>query len=71
MRQIGLHLLGYLHRVAAIELPDDQFDNFVSRVKNHGRGEPLFGNGAGTVSWIDMQIDLDKAALDKITVYSE
>lgn len=51
---------------SAIELPDDQFDNFVSRVKNHGRGEPLFGNGAGTVSWTDMQIDLDKAALDKI-----
>lgn len=51
---------------SAIELPDDQFDNFVSRVKNHGRGEPLFGNGAGTVSWVDMQTDLDKAALDKI-----
>lgn len=51
---------------SAIELPDDQFDNFVNRVKNHGRGEPLFGNGAGTVSWVDMQTDLDKAALDKI-----
>lgn len=51
---------------SAIELPDDQFDNFVSRVKNHGKGEPLFGNGAGTVSWVDMQTDLDKAALDKI-----
>lgn len=51
---------------SAIELPDDQFDNFVDRVKNHGRGEPLFGNGAGTVTWADMQTDLDKAALDKI-----
>ncbi len=51
---------------SAIELPDDQFDNFVSRIKNHGRGEPLFGNGAGTVTWVDMQTDLDKAALDKI-----
>lgn len=51
---------------SAIELPDDQFDNFVSRIKNHGRGEPLFGNGAGTVTWVDMQADLDKAALDKI-----
>lgn len=51
---------------SAIELPDDQFDNFVERVKHHGRGEPLFGNGAGTVSWVDMQTDLDKAALDKI-----
>jgi hypothetical protein len=50
----------------AIELPDDQFDNFVDRIKHHGRGEPLFGNGAGTVGWTDMQQDLDKAALDKI-----
>ena len=51
---------------SAIELPDDQFDNFVERIKHHGRGEPLFGNGAGTVTWVDMQQDLDKAALDKI-----
>lgn len=50
----------------AIELPDDQFDNFVERIKHHGRGEPLFGNGAGTIGWTDMQQDLDKAALDKI-----
>lgn len=51
---------------SSIELPDDQFDNFVERVKHHGRGEPLFGNGAGTINWEDMQTDLDKAALDKI-----
>jgi hypothetical protein len=51
---------------SAIELPDDQFDNFVSHLKNHGHGEPFFGNGAGTVTWVDMQTDLDKAALDKI-----
>lgn len=51
---------------SAIELPDDQFDNFVTRVKGHNRGEPLFGNGAGTISWTNMQTDLDKAALDKI-----
>jgi 2'-5' RNA ligase len=51
---------------SAIELPDDQFDNFVARIKGHNRGEPLFGNGSGTVTWTDMQTDLDKAALDKI-----
>ena len=51
---------------SAIELTDEQFDNFVAHVKHHGRGEPLFGNGAGTVTWADMQTDLDKAALDKI-----
>jgi hypothetical protein len=55
---------------SAIELPDDQFDNFVERVKHHGRGEPLFGNGSGTVTWVDMQADLDKAALDKINSIS-
>lgn len=54
----------------SIELPDDQFDNFVERIKNHGRGEPLFGNGAGTVGWVDMQTDLDKAALADINAIS-
>lgn len=54
----------------SIELPDDQFDNFVERIKHHGRGEPLFGNGAGTVDWVNMQTDLDKAALDKINSIS-
>lgn len=54
----------------AIELPDDQFENFVDRIKGHGRGEPLFGNGAGTVDWVDMQVDLDKAALDKVNSIS-
>ena len=55
---------------SAIELPDDQFDNFVARAKGHNRGEPIFGNGAGTVAWTDMQTDLDKAALDKINSIS-
>jgi hypothetical protein len=54
----------------AIELDSDQFDNFVDRIKHHGRGEPLFGNGAGTVDWVNMQTDLDKAALDKINSIS-
>lgn len=51
---------------SSILLSDDQFDNFVDRIKSHQRGEPLFGNGAGTIHWTDMQSDLDKAALDKI-----
>lgn len=58
---------------SAIELPDDQFDNFVARIRN-GRqsngGEPIFGNGSGTVTWTNMQTDLDKAALDKINTIS-
>lgn len=49
-----------------VELEDNLFDNFVARIRNHNKGEPLFGNGAGAISYTSMQIDLDKAALDKI-----
>lgn len=47
-------------------LDDEQFKNFVSRVTNQEKGLPLFGNGAGAITWDAMQIDLDKASLDKI-----
>lgn len=47
-------------------LEDHIFDNFIARIKNHDKGEPIYGNGAGAIKWEDMQIDLDKAALDKI-----
>lgn len=50
----------------SIELEEEDFGNFVSRLQNHNKGEPIFGNGAGTVGWTDMQIDLDKAALADI-----
>lgn len=49
-----------------VVLEDQIFDNFVSRIKNHSKGEPLYGNGAGAINWQSMQIDLDKASLDKI-----
>ncbi len=49
-----------------VELEDNVFDNFISRINNHTKGEPLYGNGAGAIKWESMQIDLDKAALDKI-----
>lgn len=49
-----------------VDLEDHIFDNFVSRVQNHSKGEPLYGNGSGSISWNSMQIDLDKAGLDKI-----
>lgn len=48
------------------ELDDPDFDNFINRVRNHEKGEPLFGNGTGAISWTPMQADLDKAALEKI-----
>lgn len=47
-------------------LETEQFQNFVSRVTNQEKGLPLFGNGAGAITWDSMQIDLDKASLDKI-----
>lgn len=50
-----------------VQLEDHIFDNFISRIQNHTKGEPLYGNGSGAVHWESMQIDLDKAALDKIT----
>lgn len=49
-----------------VVLEDHIFDNFVSRIQNHDKGEPLYGNGSGAVNWSSMQIDLDKAALDTI-----
>lgn len=49
-----------------VELEDHVFDNFVSRIENHSKGEPLYGNGTGAINWSSMQIDLDKAGLDKI-----
>lgn len=47
-------------------LDDEQFKNFVARVTNQEKGLPLFGNGSGAITWDPMQIDLDKASLDKI-----
>ena len=44
-------------------LNDEDFANFRSRVQQHKKGEPLFGNGAGAIQWESMQVDLDKAAL--------
>lgn len=44
-------------------LEDNDFANFKSRVLEHRSGEPLFGNGAGSIKWDSMQVDLDRAAL--------
>ncbi len=47
-------------------LDPEMFTNFVSRVTNQEKGLPLFGNGAGSIAWDSMQIDMDKAALGEI-----
>ena len=33
---------------------------------NHTKGEPIFGNGGGAISWNSMQTELSKAALKKM-----
>lgn len=49
-----------------IQMEDERFENFVSRIKNQEKGDPLFGNGEGSIKWNPMQIDLDKASLGNI-----
>ena len=44
-------------------LSDEMFANFQARVRDHSQGEPIFGNGAGSIKWEAMSVDLDKAAL--------
>jgi hypothetical protein len=49
-----------------VVLEPEMFRNFVNRVTKQEKGLPLFGNGSGAIEWNSMQIDMDKAALDKI-----
>lgn len=48
------------------ELEGEELANFKERILSHQKGEPIFGGGAGSISWNDMQADLNKAALDKV-----
>ena len=47
-------------------LPDADFQNFAARVKNHTKGEPIFGNGAGGITWESMTQNLKDSALDVV-----
>lgn len=49
-----------------IELDPQKAKNFQNRVKGKEKGEPIFATGKGKISWEDMQIDLNKSALDKV-----
>lgn len=49
-----------------IIMEDEMFANFKARVQSQEKGAPLFGNGAGTINWTPMNVDLDKAALADI-----
>lgn len=47
-------------------LNDEDFKNFKARMIGHVKGEPVFGNGAGSVKWDPMSANLKDSALDKI-----
>jgi len=47
-------------------LPDTDFQNFVARVRNHTKGEPIFGNGAGGITWESMTQNLRDSALEVV-----
>ncbi len=48
-------------------LDDEEFKNFKKRVKDHTKGEPIYGNGQGSITYNNMQIELTKAALKDVT----
>jgi hypothetical protein len=50
-----------------LELNTEQMANFKSRITGHVKGEPIFSDGKGNVSWNPMTTDLDKASLDKVS----
>ena len=45
-----------------VALEAQEFENFKKRIKEHTKGEPIFGNGNGAVKWENMQIELSKSA---------
>ncbi len=53
-----------------IALEEEDFKNFMSRVRAHKKGEPIFGNGSGAITWKSMQTELAKAGLNDINEIS-
>lgn len=49
-----------------VALADEEFENFAARVKKNTKGEPIFGNGKGSITWNAMNIDLSKSALGDV-----
>jgi hypothetical protein len=49
-----------------VALTDEEFANFIERVRNHTKGEPIFGNGQGAITYENMQLELSKSALRDI-----
>lgn len=51
-------------------LEGEQLQNFKDRVMGRVKGEPIFGGGAGSIEWQDMQSDLNKSALTDVNSIS-
>jgi hypothetical protein len=51
-------------------LNDDNFQLFKARIQGTDKGQPIIANGAGAVKWQSTQIEMDKAALDKVNQVS-
>lgn len=49
-----------------VQLEEEEFKNFINRIRKHKKGEPIFGNGEGKVTYNNMQIELTKAALKDV-----
>lgn len=49
-----------------VYLDEPNFENFKNRVKNNVKGEPIFGNGSGAITYQSMTQDLSKAGLKDI-----
>lgn len=48
-------------------LDDKDFRNFMDRVRNHTKGEPIFGNGSGAINYQSMQSNLKDSGLNEIS----
>ena len=48
-------------------LEPEKFKNFKARITGHVKGEPIFANGEGAVTWQSMQTNLKDAALPEVT----
>lgn len=47
-------------------LGTEEFQNFKARMSGHTKGEPVFANGKGAITYEPMQVDLSKAALKEV-----
>lgn len=49
-----------------VVLEEPEFLRFMERVRAHSQGEPIFGNGSGSIKWESMQTELSKSALKDV-----